>query len=110
MRSIEAWLFADRVGLANWLGVKISNMPTLPESILDPKQNLAQIAAKSRQRELKSRLMARPEDGAIVGPEYGAAIFEFIDRHWDVESAIKGALSPSLLKAATRISELRDRL
>ncbi len=110
VRSIESWLFADREGLANWMGVKSSLIPKSPENILDPKQNLAQLAAKSRQRDLKSRLAARPEDGAIVGPEYGAAIFEFIDKHWNVEKAIEDALSPSLVKAANRISELRDEL
>lgn len=110
VRSIEAWLFADPDGLSSWLGVKRSQIPAAPDSVTSPKMTLVQLASQSKNRSIKARLVARPEDGSIVGPEYGAALYEFIDNHWDVSAAVGSGLSPSLTKAAHRIEQLKDRL
>ena len=106
IRSVESWLFADREGLSSWLRVKSATIPSNPEAVLNPKQTLVQIAARSSSKLIRQRLAARPEDGAMVGPEYGAALYEFIDQHWDVAGAIHSGISPSLSKAALRIAAL----
>lgn len=106
VRSIESWLFADKSGLSQWMNVRSAQIPNEPESVQNPKQLLVQIAATSRSRLIKERLCAREADGAMVGAEYGAAIFEFIDQHWDIEKSIEAGTVSSLTKAANRIREL----
>lgn len=106
VRAIEAWLLADWQGLSDWLKVKPSLIPSQPELLANPKQSMAQLAAHSKSRTLRNRLVARPEDGSIVGPEYGSALYEFIDKHWDPERAVRNDRSQSLARAFAKIGEL----
>lgn len=91
--EIESWLLADRDGIAAFLGVSPTLMPAAPEALANPKQTLVNLARRSRRRRVKAALV--PGDGmsALVGPEYVAALQEFIGDVWDVEQALVNALS-----------------
>lgn len=106
VRSLEAWLLADANNVAEWLNVKTSAIPTEPEEMPWPKRDLANIAAKSRTKLVRERMAPRPENGSIVGPEYGAAVFEFIRDRWDFEQAIRSGRAPSLEKAVSSLKRL----
>ena len=108
VRSLEAWLFADRTAIAQYLSVSSALVPASPDMVQNPKRMMAELAARSRRRLVRDRMAPRPLDGALVGPEYEAALIEFIDRHWDYQAAAQR--SPSLAKAISAMQSLYEQL
>lgn len=56
---IESWLLADREGLAAFLGVSPALLPTMPETLINPKQALVNLAGNlcvQRWRQPRARL------------------------------------------------------
>jgi hypothetical protein len=106
VRSLEAWLFADRVAIAQFLMVSEGRIPTNPDALENPKSKMAEIAAYSKKRSIRDRMAARPENGARIGPEYEAALLEFIDGQWDPLRARNR--SSSLSKAIIAVESLWD--
>jgi hypothetical protein len=56
VREVEAWLLADRKGIADILHVPVSKVPANPEELSDPKQSLVNLARRSRKRRLAEEL------------------------------------------------------
>lgn len=106
VRSLEAWLMADAENLADWLGVSPRLIPPEPELVANPKIAIANLANRSRKRAIQERMAPRPVDGASIGAEYGAAVYEFVKTRWDPHNAAAGGLSPSLTRAIQRIGQL----
>ena len=79
VREIEAWLFADRQRLAHFLAVSIRHIPTDPESIPSPKEALAQLAERSRRRDIREDIAPRPGSGRQVGPSYSSRLIQFVE-------------------------------
>jgi len=52
VREVEAWLLSDRESIARFLSVPVSRVPIEPESELNPKQTMVNLAAKSKRRSL----------------------------------------------------------
>ncbi len=78
VRAIEAWLLADREGLASFLGISVSPVPRQPETIDDPKLALVGLARRSRRRKLREDMV--PEQGGrAVGPRYRDRLTEFVE-------------------------------
>ena len=103
--EIESWILADREAIARWLGISVRNVPRSPESLVDPKRTLAQLASRSRNRGLREAIApARVTGTHRTGPNYNEAVGEFVTQLWDPESARLSA--QSLDRAITRISEL----
>ena len=103
--EIEAWLLADRIGAARWLAIAGNLIPLDPESILDPKRALIELANRSRNRELRSAIVPRRGIGTDrTGPGYNGAVGEFASHRWNPEAARSNA--PSLDRAIIRIGEL----
>ena len=103
--EIEAWIMADRTGIAGWLGVAASTVPRNPELLTDPKRTLVQLASRSRNRGLRESIApARVTGTHRAGPNYNETIGEFVNQQWNPEVARQNA--PSLDRAVTRISEL----
>jgi hypothetical protein len=98
VREVEAWLIADRVSLASFLGAPGMDRAD-PESIADPKQFIVRAAAGSRSRNVRRDLV--PVGRAVVGQLYNRRMVEFIRNHWRVEVAAKSA--PSLGRLLTRL-------
>ena len=103
--EIEAWLIADRANLARWLGIAESVMPKTPEELDDPKRALVQLARRSRNRTLREGIVRDRGNGLFTpGPNYNPELSEFVNNHWNPETARLAA--PSLSRAIRRIADL----
>jgi len=79
MREVEAWLFADRERLARFLAVPERTIPAHPEMVHSPKDAMAQLAHRSRRRDVREDLAPRPSSGRRVGPAYSSRLIQFVD-------------------------------
>ena len=99
VREIEAWLFADRERLARFLAVSISQIPLNPESVPSPKEAMAQLAQRSRRRDIREDIAPRPGSGRQVGPAYSSRLIQFIeDAQWGWRPEIAEQSSASLAR------------
>jgi len=105
VREVEAWLLADRKGIAAFLHAAPEKVPSLPESVDDPKQTLFSVIRKSRKRRLVEEMV--PQRGAHIGPLYNDRMCDFALNYWQIKTAAENA--PSLARNLLRISDfLRD--
>jgi len=107
VREVEAWLLADREGMAELLGVPVGKLPEHPEYESDPKQRLVNIARRSRTR-LAKELVPEPGSVAPIGPGYNARLCMFVRDAWNLDAARRHA--PSLERAWQRIQTFGSRL
>ena len=99
VREIEAWLFADRERLARFLAVSKNLIPTDPEAIVSPKEALAQLAQRSRRRDIREDIAPRPGSGRPVGPSYSSRLIQFVqDAQWGWRPEIATQSSASLTR------------
>jgi len=87
VRSLEAWLMADRKGLAGYMAVSLSRIPQDVESIAHPKQALVNIARRSRRRVIREEMVPRRGTTSVTGTGYTAHLIEFAEHHWNPEIA-----------------------
>lgn len=102
VREVEAWLLADREGIAEFLHVAVSKIPHIPEAEDDPKRTLINLARRSRKKRLAQELAPLPDSAAPIGPLYNARLSEFVNDKWDVGRA--KLLADSLSRALNRLS------
>ena len=102
VREVEAWLLADRDGIANFLSVAKNKVPQYPEAEEDPKRTLINLARKSRRRRLAIELVPEMGSSASIGPLYNVRLSEFVTTNWDVARA--RTASPSLDRALSRLA------
>ncbi len=102
VKEVEAWLLADRSGIADFLGVPPVKVPANPELEADPKRTLLNLARKSRKKRLAEGLLPPLGSASPIGPLYNISLGEFVAGNWDVGNAIDNAAS--LARAVTRIS------
>ena len=104
--EIEAWLLADRDGIARWMSLADRRrIPANPESIVDPKRTIIELANRSRNRQLRRAIVPGRGIGANrIGPSYNEKMSEFATHHWNPAAARRSA--PSLNRAIARIAEL----
>lgn len=100
VREVEAWLLADRKGIADFLHVAIDKVPLSPETMDDAKQALFNVIRKSRKRRLVEEMV--PQPGAHIGPLYNDRLREFALNCWQIETA--AAIAPSLDRSILRIT------
>lgn len=107
VRETEAWLLADRDGMANLLGVSPKKIPANPEELDDPKRFLLNLA-RTAKREVRSELI--PAKGAMAsqGLGYNRLLSSFVSTDWKIDEATDR--SESLSKAVFRLRELADRM
>lgn len=87
VREVEAWLLADREGIAEFLHVAVSKVPHAPEAEDDPKRTLINLARRSRKRRLAQELVPALGSAAPIGPLYNARLSEFVNDKWNVDQA-----------------------
>lgn len=104
VREIESWVLADRENLATFLNVNIELMPINPESELDPKRKLVNIARKSRSKRIRDALVPDQDSTAQVGKLYTSEMKRFVSNFWNIDTARKN--SPSLDKCLKRLLEI----
>ena len=96
VRSVEAWLLADRDRLSAFLGVAVSLIPRQPEDELHPKQALVRVAMQSRRRDIRQDMSPRAGSGRVIGPAYTSRLIEFVShraRGWRPEVAARSSES-----------------
>lgn len=99
VRAAEAWLLADRDGIANALEVSRRWVPMAPEQLDHPKSSLWEIARKSNNADIR-----RAFAGGFQARS--AWVAEFISENWNIARAVKAHSAPSLNKALLRIRSL----
>lgn len=104
IRSIEAWLLADRSRIAAFLDVDPSQVPYHPEALPNPKKTLLDLARRSRSRETRDGLVPRPASGRDVGAGYNSLMTEFALTRWRPTEAAR--CSDSLARCRKRLAEL----
>jgi hypothetical protein len=102
VREVESWLLADADGIADYLRVPVSKVPTSPEELADPKQTLVNLARRSKSVRLRDELAPAKGSKASEGPLYNARLGEFVRTTWDVNCA--AACSPSLNRTLSRLA------
>jgi hypothetical protein len=113
VHEVEAWLLSDRERLAEFLSVSEIRIPLTPESEIDPKKLMVNIARRSRRREIREDLVPRTESGRSEGPGYTSRITQFVldnERGWrpSVAAARSDSLRRCLSGLRTLIRRSRD--
>lgn len=101
VRSVEAWLLADRV-LASFLHVSAARLPLDPERETRPKLTMRNLARRSRRRDIKEGIGGMPD--REFGSEYTTMLTEFVRNHWDPRRAAER--SDSLRRAIVAVERL----
>ncbi len=101
VREVEAWLMADRAGIAEFLHIAASKVPQAPETEADPKRTLINLARKSRKRRLAQEIVPEVGSSAKIGPLYNSHFVNFVNTCWNIEQA--RLCAPSLDRALARI-------
>ena len=110
VRTVEAWLLADRERFAKFLGVRQESLPKDPEAILHPKQEVVALARQSRRRAIREDMVPRPGSGRAVGPAYASRLIEFVSdptRGWRPDVAAQH--SDSLCRCVKSLRQLAAR-
>ncbi len=104
VRTVEAWILADRERIASFLGVSLSRIPHDPDAEDNPKRSLVNIARHSRYRRIREGVVPQPSSGRMVGPLYVSLMIDFINTHWSPKDAVNN--SDSLRRCCTRLNAL----
>lgn len=102
--EIESWIMSDRERLAEFLSVPVARLPEAPDTLLNAKETLVNIARRSRDRQVREGLCPQENLRHPVGPLYNVMLEAFIRTRWRAPYA--AARSPSLRRAEQRIREL----
>jgi hypothetical protein len=78
VREVEAWLFADKERLAKFLSVPVGRIPTNPDAIENPKEEMVRLAGTSKSREIRQDMVPSAGSGRSVGPAYTSRLIEFV--------------------------------
>jgi hypothetical protein len=99
VRAVEAWMMADRKGLAEALRVTESTIPHEPEKLLQPKVTMLRLGRASRSRAVRDVFHGSWQ-------EQSGWLIEFAAEHWSVARACASGAAPSLTRAVDRVAIL----
>jgi hypothetical protein len=102
VHEVESWLLADYANFSAFLGIRATMIPTDPDSLMDPKATLVQLARKSRSRLIRDSIAPARGSTAKQGPDYNGCLCPFIRDRWDLIAAKEN--SPSLARTLERLS------
>lgn len=102
VREVEAWLIADREGMATYLNLPVTKIPLHPELEVDPKQTLLNLVRRCKKKRLVDEIVPQAGSSASIGPLYNSRLGEFVRDYWSIERAVIN--SDSLFRAVKRIS------
>lgn len=93
VREVEAWLLADRSGMAQFFNIAESLTPRDVELLPDPKQTLIDLARKSRRRALREAIAPPSGSTSTQGPDYNGALLPFVQAKWNIGEAMQNSAS-----------------
>jgi hypothetical protein len=99
VRAVEAWMMADRKGLADALRVTESTIPHEPEKLVQPKVAMLLLGRASRSRAVRDVFHGSWQEQA-------GWLIEFAEEHWSVARACASGAAPSLTRAVDRVATL----
>lgn len=108
VRSLEAWLMADRQRMASFLSVSRASIPTSPEEARDPKIVLVDAARRSNKTAVRDGMVPRPGSGRSVGAGYTSLMIEYAKTRWRPEIAAES--SESLRRCILCLKRLAGRV
>jgi hypothetical protein len=103
VRETESWLMADFDAYARHCGIAPGQVPSLPESIDDPKQCILNWADSGRASKLKRHVEANRRKGVPDWAILGLWHAEFAENVWSPLRAEKTGRAPSLTRALLRL-------
>ncbi|MES1244986.1 MAG: hypothetical protein ABUT39_25495 [Acidobacteriota bacterium] len=106
VRTVEAWLLADRERFSDFFAVAASKVPPSPEFLPDPKRTIIELARSSRRKEIRSDMIPRPESGRPVGPAYTSRMIEYIESAKGWRPAVAAEAADSLRRCLKCIQRL----
>lgn len=104
VRAAEAWLLADVERMAAFLAVAQSRIPVDPDSELDPKQTVVNLARHSRKGAIRRDMVPSATGGRRVGPAYEARLIEFLTGESGWRPAAAAERSESLRRCLNALS------
>jgi hypothetical protein len=107
VREAEAWVLADREGVASFLGIAAARIPEDVEALAKPKETLIKLAGKSRKRHIRDDICPLPSSTSKVGPNYNARLGAFVTQTWSPTAA--RLRSPSLDRTIDRLISFRPK-
>jgi len=99
VREVEAWLLADRDSCARFLGIATHLIPSQPDQISDPKEELVKLAARSRYRQVRQDIVPQPDSIFRTGPGYNERLASFVSSSW--RPKVAAVYSPSMRRTLT---------
>ena len=106
VRSIEAWLLADREEMARCLAVRVAALPQNPELEPDPKLALVNIVKRNcTNRNVRDDILPVRGQYRKVGPGYVSRIVNFTRHNWRPEIAARN--SDSLARCIRALEDLK---
>ncbi|TCZ61280.1 hypothetical protein [Roseicella aquatilis] len=106
VRSIEAWLMADRAAFAKAMGMREADITTSPEKLVKPKAELERLLRDSKDRSLRRRIGLDSTTGRLQPQVLAAELSEFATSDWDPARAAKSGHAPPLTRAFLRLCDL----
>jgi hypothetical protein len=107
VRSVEAWLLADRDRFARFIGVSRTLIPRNPEVDPDPKRTVVGLASRSHKTRMREDLVPRPRSGRSEGELYVSRMIEYVHTHWRPRIAAETA--HSLRRCLGRLDRLAQK-
>lgn len=89
VKAIESWLLADSTRVASFLKISPSLVPADPEALSNPKQEMVNLARRSRSKAIRASMVPPEGFSVTIGPEYTPQLITFIRQHWDPFQAAK---------------------
>jgi hypothetical protein len=109
VREVEAWLLADREGVAEFLAIQLDMVPDAPDEILDPKGTLIDLARRSPSSDLRRSIAPPLGSTSRQGPDYNGRMSAFAERIWNPCAAAKSSSSLArTIEALTSFSPIYD--
>ncbi|WP_147451437.1 hypothetical protein [Corallococcus llansteffanensis] len=101
----ESWLLADTERIATFLGVPVSLVPLEPDTLLNAKQALINLARRSPSRDVRAALVPSEGSTALVGKQYTSVIAHFTEGDW--RPGVAARRSDSLARCIRALQTLR---
>jgi hypothetical protein len=104
VRSLEAWLLADREAFSDFVSVPESRIPRDPDILQKPKLEFINLARQSRSAIIREAFVPAVGSTAKVGPGYTVKIAEFVAESW--RPIVAAQRSPSLARLMRYLGNL----
>lgn len=101
--EIEAWLMADRLEFAKFIGVPVNALPFDTDFQRDAKEFVVELASKSSKKAVREDIVPSRFSGAKVGANYNKRLIRFVKQVWSPARA--GKHSDSLRRAMRSLDE-----